>query len=113
MEGLKDKVDHLTQHIEEFATTYYDLTVANITKKSAEAASAGIGFALVCIFSFFIVLFAALAGAWWAGDLLENRAAGFLAMGGLFLVLLLLLLLIRKSVIYPYIRNMIVKNMYD
>jgi len=113
MEALKEKVENLTNHVEEFVETYYDLTVANITKKSADAASAGVGFVLTWVFCFFIILFIGIGTGWWLGDILKNRPAGFFITAGIFLVILVILLAVRRSVIFPYIKNMIVKNMYD
>lgn len=113
MEELKEKAGDLGNHIEDFAQTYYKLTVLRITQKVSNIASdifisIAAGFIL-----FFVFLFASLALAWWLGDILESRPGGFLIVAAFDILILFVLIAMRRKIIFPFIRNKVIKKVYD
>ncbi|MEO5562285.1 MAG: phage holin family protein [Chitinophagaceae bacterium] len=112
MNDLKEKTADLADHVEDLADTFYRLTVVNITQKSSNIASGIIVAITIGILSFFVLMFLGIALAWWLGDVLENRTAGFLLGAGIFLVVVVIIALLRKQIISP-IRNLIIRKLYD
>ena len=77
VEDIKEKAKDLTGNIAEYAETFYKLSVVKITQKATDVGSSIITILSVLVFGLFIIFFGGLALAWWLGDLLENRTAGF------------------------------------
>jgi Putative Actinobacterial Holin-X, holin superfamily III len=113
VENIKDKTADLLGHAEELADTYYKLALLNVTQKAANVTSAGITMIIVCIAAIFILLFGGFALSWWLGDVVKSRASGFLLGAGFFLIVMLVVVLLRKKIIFPFIRNLIIRNIYD
>jgi len=113
MENIKEKTIELTEHVEELADTFYRLAQVNLTQKAANLVSLGLTTIIVCIAGIFVLLFGGFALSWWLGDLLANRAAGFLLGAGFFLIVVIMVVLFRKKIILPFIRNLIVRKVYD
>lgn len=113
MEELKEKAGDLGNHIEDFAQTYYKLTVLRITQKVSNIASDIFISIAGAIILFFVFLFASFALAWWLGDILESRPGGFLIVAAFDILVLFVLIAMRKKIIFPLIRNKVIKKMYD
>ena len=113
MDDLKEKTADLADHVEDLATTFYKLTVVKLTQKVTNVASNLLLVLSIAIFGFLIILFGGIALAFWIGDLVGNRAGGFLITAGFFLLVLLIIAAMRKKVVFPYIRNLIVRKIYD
>ena len=112
-ETLKDGVESLADHVEQFLKTYYKLIVLRITDRIVNIASAVIGAVAILVFSFFLVLFAGIGVAWWLGDLVNSRAGGFFLMALIFAALMVTILLIRKKILFPFFRDKFIKKFYD
>lgn len=113
MDELKEKTADLADHVEDMAETFYRLTILNVTQKATTIASATIVIIAVSILGLITLLFLGIALSWWLGDLLNNRTVGFLLGAGFFFVVLLIIIMMRKKIVFPYIRNLIVKKVYD
>jgi len=113
MEDLKEKTADLADHLEDMAETYYRLTIVNITQKATSVASAVIMMVIVCALSMFVLMFLGIALGFWLSNLLDSRVAGFLLTAAIFLLVLFIILLLRKQTIFPWLRNTIVKKVYD
>ena len=113
MDDLKEKTADLADHVEDFATTFYKLTVVKLTQKVTNVASNLLLVLSIAFFGFIIVLFGGIALAFWVGDLVGSRAGGFLITAGFFLLILLIIAAIRKKIVFPYIRNLIIRKIYD
>jgi len=112
-ENIKEKLEDITSHATDLAETYVKLAVATATQKTANvAASAGSGI-MACILAVFGILFAGFGLGWWLGDLVSSRAGGFLIVGGFFLVMGVVVIGMSKKIIYPWIRNSIVRKFYE
>jgi hypothetical protein len=79
---------------------------------SNAAAGTVIGISTVFLGLFFLI-FLFIAIGFWLGDVLESRAAGFFCVAGFFALMIVLIFALRKKVIVPAIRNMIIKKVYE
>jgi Putative Actinobacterial Holin-X, holin superfamily III len=113
MEDIKDKTADLADHVEDLADTFYKLTVLKAAQKATNITSGAIAIIIVCTFGFFVLLFGGLALSWWLGNLLENRTAGFLLGAAFFLILMIILVLLRRKIVFPFIRDLIIRKLYE
>jgi hypothetical protein len=113
MEDIKEKTIDLADHVEDLANTFYKLTVLNLTQKASNIISSAVVMLVLCSLGFFVLLFSGIALAWWLGNIIDNRAAGFLLAAALFLIILLCVSFFKKKTIFPLIRNLIIRKMYD
>ncbi len=113
MEELKEKTIDLAQHIEDLADTFYKLKVVSVTKRATNLVSGVVITVLICLFGFFVLLFGSFALAWWLGDVLDSRIAGFLLTAVFFLLIILIVSLLKKQTIFPMIRNLIIRKVYE
>jgi len=113
MNDLKEKTADLADHVEDLANTFYKLTVVNITQKATNIVSNLLLVISIAIIGSLVILFAGVALALWVGDLVGNRALGFLITAGFFGLVLLIIASIRKKIVFPYIRNLIIRKIYD
>lgn len=113
MDDLKEKTADLADHIEDLADTFYKLTIINVTQKATNIASGAVMMIAVSVLGLFVFLFLGIALSWWLGDLTGSRTLGFVLGAGFFLIVLFIIILIRKKVIFPFIRNLIISKVYD
>lgn len=97
----------------DYAETYLKLTVLNINKKTADISSVASFSMIAALLVFFILMFLGIAAAFWLGSVFENNALGFLVVSGVFLLFFLFLFLSRKKIFYPFIKNLIVRSIYE
>jgi hypothetical protein len=108
-EDAKDILDHATDFLE----TYYQLLTINIAQKGVNIASAVINGVVLCFLGLFVFAFIGLGLAWWLGDLVNSRIGGFFIMAGIYLVVMIVLIIMRKKVIFPFLRDLITKKIYE
>lgn len=113
MEDLKEKTIDLADHVEDLADTFYRLTVLNVTQKATNIVSNALVMIIMCSLGLFILLFAGCALAWWLGDIIHSRTGGFLLTSGFFLVVMLIVGLLRKKTLFPLLRDIIIRKVYD
>jgi apolipoprotein N-acyltransferase len=111
--NLKEKVGDLTSHLTEYLDTYYRLIILKAGQKATNISSAVFSTVIICTIGFLILFFAGFAGAWWLGDVIGSRAGGFLIVAGVFLLLVVVLVLLRRSIVFPFIRNSIIREVYE
>jgi hypothetical protein len=110
---IKDDAKDILQHAGDYADTFYKLTLVRLTKKVSDVASGVVNSVLIFFISLCIILFLSLAGAWWVGAMLNSPAGGFLVIAGFYLLLVLILVMMRKKIISPFIKNTLIKKMYE
>jgi hypothetical protein len=113
MQELKRKVNDLTDDIQDYLETFYELKVHQVIEKSSIVATQSMVGSFLGILTIFILTFSGIALALWIGKELQNYALGFLVVSGIYLFMLVIILLLRKSVIVPKLRNFIIKKMYE
>jgi hypothetical protein len=70
--------EQINQHLE----TRWDYLSLTLTEKLSSVAAGLAGAMVLMVFGLLILFFFSMGFAWWLGDLLDNRAAGF-ALSGL------------------------------
>ena len=112
-QNLKEDAKDILNHASDYAETFYKLNLVRLTKKVSDVASGVVNSVLIFFISLCILLFMSFAGAWWLGDVTNSRALGFLLIAGFYLLIVLVLVLMRKKVISPFIRNTLIRKIYE
>jgi len=112
-QNLKEDAKDVLNHASDYAETFYKLSLVRLTKKVSDIASGVVNSVLIFIISLCILLFISFAGAWWLGDVVESRALGFLLIAAFYVLLIFILILMRKKVISPFIRNTLIRKIYE
>ncbi|HKC35965.1 MAG TPA: phage holin family protein [Chitinophagaceae bacterium] len=112
-QNLKEDAKDVLNHAGDYAETFYKLSLVRLTKKVSDIASGVVNSVLIFFISLCILLFISFAGAWWLGDVVDNRALGFLLIAVFYLLLIFILVLMRKKIISPFIRNTLIRKIYE
>ena len=112
-QNLKEDAKDILNHASDYAETFYKLSLVRLTKKVSDVASVVVNSVLIFFISLCILLFISFAGAWWLGDVTNSRALGFLLIAGFYLLIVFVLILMRKKVISPFIRNTLIRKIYE
>lgn len=110
---LRDKVEDMAGHVGDYVNTYYRLTVLKAAQKATNIGAGMFAGIVAVALGLFVVLFTSIALAWWLGDLVGSRAGGFLLVAGLYLVIMVALIAMRKKIIFPFVRNLIIRKIYE
>jgi hypothetical protein len=110
---IQQRAKTLTDDVGELLDLYYRLAVVTVTEKASNAASVSITVIIILFFMMFTLLFAGLGFGWYLGEVLHSMLAGYTIVSGIFLFLIGLTLVLRKNFIFPYIRNTIIKKIYE
>lgn len=113
METIKDKAEELTDDIGDYIETYYKLKVLQLTDKAANVASVSLASIIVSVLAIFCLLFLGIGLGWWIGEQMQNMVAGFCIVAGVYAVLIIIVLVLRKNLILPYFRNVIIRKAYE
>ncbi len=97
----------------DYVETYVKLAVVNINQKTADISAAASFSMLAGLICFFVIMFLGIAASFWLGGILDSNAAGFLLVAGFYLVLFVVLFVSRKKFFYPFVKNLIVKSIYE
>jgi hypothetical protein len=112
-QNLKEDAKDILNHAGDYAETFYKLNLLRLTKKACDVASVVVNSFLIFFITLCMLLFISIAGAWWLGDVVQNRALGFLLIAGFYLLIILVLVLMRKKIISPFIRNTLIRKIYE
>jgi len=110
---IQNRAKTLTDDVGELLDLYYKLASVTVTEKASNAAAVSITFSILISFAMFTLLFAGLGIGWYLGEVLNSVLAGYAIVSGFFFVMILLTVLVRKSYIFPLIRNTIIKKLYE
>ncbi len=113
MEELKNKAEDLTKNIGEYVETYYKLTILKATDKVTTITAGALAGISVLFLGVFVLFFLALALGVWLGQLVNSEAAGYLIVAGIFLLIIVILVMMRKRIVFPMIRNKIIRKLYE
>ena len=109
----REQQDGVVDAVGDIIETYRSFVNVRIIEGAAKSGSMSIFGILVLVVSVFVLLFAGLGAAWWIGDEMENMKAGFFIVGGFYLLVLMICLLTANSTILPWLRNLIVRKIYE
>ena len=110
---IKDKAGTLIDHAGDYLDTFYKVNVLKLTKKVTDVGSGVISAIVICVLGLFILFFGGFAAAWWLGNVIASRAGGFLVVAGFFLCITLVIVLLRKKIVFPFVRNMLIRKIYE
>ena len=113
MEEFKLKAENLTKSVGDYFDTYYKLTVVKAADKATGIAASSLAGLAVFFLGIFVLFFSGLALGVWFGQLLDNPVAGYLLVAVVYLLLIFLLVVLRKRIVFPFIRNIIVRKFYE
>ena len=110
---IKDKVEDVAENIEGIVKDYYNLSVLKAVDKGSKLGSMFAVSLLIGALGFFTFMFLGMGAAYWIGAALGNIMYGFFIVAGFLLLVLILIILLKGKVIIPFLRNIIIKNIYD
>jgi hypothetical protein len=110
---IQQKARTLTDDITELFELYYKLGNVTVTEKASSAVSASITMIMIMFFAMFSLLFAGLGIGWFFGQLLHSIIIGYLMVAGIFALLLGITIALRKKYLFPIIRNILIKKIYE
>lgn len=113
MEEVKSETENLVDHVGNWIETYYKLAMVNITEKATTIVSNTMAGIAVLLLGVLVLLFAGVGVAWWIGEAYNNMKLGFFIVGGFFLLLLAIIIAIRKQIVFPFLRDAILKRIYE
>ena len=113
MDEFKAKAENLTKSVGDYFDTYYKLTVVKATDKATGIAASSLAGLATFFLSIFVLFFSGLALGVWLGQVLENEAAGYLLVAVFYLILIIIMIALRKKIVFPFIRNLIVRKFYE
>src|SRR5215467_1462411 len=112
-EGIKESATDLVDHVTDFLETYYQYISINVAQKSINLASGAINFVVIIFLCLLIVSFIGFGLAWWLGTVVNSRAGGLFLVAAFFLVIMIALIVMRKKLIFPFLRNVITRKIYE
>jgi hypothetical protein len=113
MEEFKLKAENLTKSVGDYFDTYYKLTVVKAADKATGVAASSLAGLATFFLGIFVLFFSGLALGVWLGQILENQVLGYLLVAVFYLILIILLIALRKKIVFPFIRNLIVRKFYE
>jgi hypothetical protein len=113
MEQLKTKVENLSSSVKDYLETSYKLTVLNATDKATGIAASTLAAFSILFLGIFVLFFLGIALGVWFGRMLENPVAGFLLVAAVYLLIIIVLVVLRKRIVFPMIRNLIIRKLYE
>ena len=99
--------------VSDLVETYQKLISIRVVEHTSQGISISIVGIISLVMAVFVLLFTGLGSAWWLGEYLQNMKAGFFIIGGLYLLIFLILLATSRTVLFPLIRNIIIKKIYE
>jgi hypothetical protein len=110
---IQQRAKTLTDDAGELFDLFYKLAVLTATQKASNAASISITVIFILFLLMFTLLFAGLGIGWYLGEKFNSMLVGYGIVASVFALLIGLTLALRKNVVFPYIRNNIVKKVYE
>ena len=109
----RSRLGELSAHIIEYLDTRWDLFVLQLTEKGMNAVSGIVSGLLMALFGSIILIFLSIGAAISIGEALDNPAAGYFIMAGVFLLLLILLTIFARNYIRTAVSSSILESIKD
>lgn len=113
MEENKNVFSDLGKGVVDYAESWYKLTILSGTRKATQAAAFLLTILSVVFLGLFVLFFAGLALGIWLGTLLNNPSVGYVLVAALFLVIMFTLIGLRNKIVFPFIRDAIIRKLYE
>jgi len=111
--GIKDSAEDILTHGADYLDTFYKVSVLKLTKKATHIMSTAISVIVILTIGMFVLFFAGLGLGWWLGDLIESRTGGFLLVALFYLIVAGVIIALRKKIVFPFIRDLIIKKAHE
>lgn len=111
--GLKEKTALFTGHLEDLIHSYYKLGVLHVTDKATGIASFTITVLSVTFLALFALLFLGFGLGWWLSEQFNSMLAGYATVAAVFVLFIAIIIIFRKQVLFPAIRNLIIRRIYE
>lgn len=108
-----DNDRNIAELASDYVETYLKLAVVNINQKTADISAAASFSMIAGLICFFVCMFLGIAASFWLGELMGSNAMGFLLVAAFYLLLFVILFMSRKKLFYPFVKNIIVKSIYE
>ncbi len=113
MNEVKESADNLLDTIEDILETHRDIMVVKFIQRFSTSASVAVIGMIGLMILLLTLIFAGLGFSFWIGEALDDTKAGFLIVGGVYLILLLVTVLVAKGFLLPIIRDLIINKIYE
>jgi hypothetical protein len=113
IEVVKNMAENLTDHLADYVETYLKLGAVNATQKATVVATVTLTASLLSFFCLFVLFFAGLGIAVWLGETWGNAKAGYFAVAGFYVVCASVFVALRRKVIFPFVRDQIIRKVYE
>ena len=112
LENSDDK-RNIAELATDYVETYIQLAIVNINQKTADISAAASFSMITGLICFFVLMFLGIAASFWVASLVHSNALGFLIVSGFYLLVFLFLFLTRKKLFYPFVKDLIIKGIYE
>jgi hypothetical protein len=113
VQEIKEDTKDLFEHITDYLETYYQLFTVTVAQKGINIASGIINLVILVILGLFAFGLISLGLGWWLGNAINSRIGGFFLIGGIYIVLMVAIIMMRKKIIFPFLRNLLTKKLYE
>lgn len=113
LKTIKSTAESLTDHVADYIETYVKLAVVNATQKATGVASISLAGVVLTFFLIFVLFFSGVGLSLWVGEAIRNIKAGFFIVSGLYALIGLVIYLFRKNIVFPLVRNTIIRKVYE
>lgn len=113
MSDFREKAGQLADNIIGFLETFYKLSVVRLADKVTRIVASILASITVLFFGTIAFIFLSVALALWVGDLLGSAALGFVVVAAFYLLLTIIVVAMRKRIVFPMIRDSIIKKLYE
>lgn len=111
--NVRAQAADLLEETGDYIKTIYQLVSLKVSRKLVTIVAGLIADFSVMLTGIVSLLFLSIAGAFWIGRYVKNTAEGFLWVGSFYFILFLFLLLLKKSMILPYLKNLLINRMNE
>jgi len=112
MKDTLEKLEGLTDHVQEYINTRVELTKLRIAEKTSLVLGNIIAAAIVGLLFLFVLIFGSIAGAWALSEVIGKPYSGFLIVAGFYLLLGIILWLGRGRFIRFPVMNALIKLLH-
>jgi len=112
-EEIKEKTQGVFEHATDYLETYYQLLAVTIAQKFINIASGTVNAVILAVLGLFTFGMISMGIGWWLGSVVNSRAGVFLLVAALYSLIIFAIIVMRKKVIFPYLRNMLTKKIYE
>lgn len=103
----------LIENASDIVETSYKLLVLKVVDKATSILSSALAALTFIFIGFFVVLFLGIGIAIWIGEAMNNAKAGYFITGGIFLLVILFIYIFRKRLVFPFLKNSLIKKFYE